>query len=113
MAKGKEEEMKYAVPGIPMTNPRGRICVFTGSRPGVRSEYGEAARRLGHLLVARGYGLVYGGGNVGLMAVIADSVLEQRGHVVGVIPEASSRKRWLTRDCRTYESLILCTSGKP
>jgi len=92
VAKGKEEEMKYTVPGIPMTNLRGRICVFTGSRPGVRSEYIEAARRLGQLLVARDYALVYGGGNVGLMAVIADSVLEQRGHVVGVIPEAFVEK---------------------
>lgn len=43
---------------------------------------------MGRELVERGYGLVYGGGNVGLMAVIADTVLEQRGHVTGVIPEA-------------------------
>jgi len=63
------------------------ICVFTGSRAGARSEYADAARRLGRLLVERGYGLVYGGGNVGLMSEIADAVLEQRGQVIGVIPE--------------------------
>lgn len=66
---------------------KGRICVFTGSNPGARSEYADAARELGHLLVARGYGLVYGGGNVGLMSVVADAVLDQRGEVIGVIPE--------------------------
>ena len=66
---------------------KGRICVFTGSSPGTRSEYADAARELGRLLVERRYGLVYGGGNVGLMAVAADAVLEQRGEVIGVIPE--------------------------
>jgi uncharacterized protein (TIGR00730 family) len=65
-----------------------RICVFTGSRQGARAEYTEAARRLGRELVERGYGLVYGGGNVGLMTVVADSVLEHHGCVTGVIPEA-------------------------
>ncbi|HEX9445034.1 MAG TPA: TIGR00730 family Rossman fold protein [Candidatus Binatia bacterium] len=71
-----------------MADLKGRICVFTGSRPGARPEYSAAARRLGHLLAERGYGLVYGGGNVGLMAVVADAVLERRGQVIGVIPEA-------------------------
>jgi hypothetical protein len=65
-----------------------KICVFTGSRPGNHNGYGEAARRLAQLIVERGYGLVYGGGNVGLMAVIADAALERGGHVTGVIPDA-------------------------
>jgi hypothetical protein len=64
-----------------------RICIFTGSAPGARPEYADAARELGALLVERGYGLVYGGGNIGLMSVVADAVLEQRGEAVGVIPE--------------------------
>ena len=64
------------------------ICVFTGSRHGLRWEYADAAKTLGCELVARGYGLVYGGGNVGLMTVIADAVLELNGHVTGVIPNA-------------------------
>jgi uncharacterized protein (TIGR00730 family) len=70
-----------------MTDLRGRICVFTGSRTGARSRYVEAARDLGRLLVERGYGLVYGGGNVGLMSVVADAALERSGQVIGVIPE--------------------------
>jgi uncharacterized protein (TIGR00730 family) len=71
-----------------MSNLTRRICVFTGSRHGARSEYAEAAKRLGRDLVARNYGLVYGGGNVGLMTVIADTVLEMNGHVTGVIPDS-------------------------
>jgi uncharacterized protein (TIGR00730 family) len=62
------------------------ICVFTGSRQGARADYREAARRMGRELVERGYGLVYGGGNIGLMTALADSVLEHHGRVTGVIP---------------------------
>jgi len=71
-----------------MSNLNGRICVFTGSRHGLRPEYADAANALGRELIARGYGLVYGGGNVGLMTVIADAVLELSGHVTGVIPNS-------------------------
>jgi uncharacterized protein (TIGR00730 family) len=66
---------------------KGNICVFAGSSFGAKDEYIQAARELGRLLVERQYGLVYGGGNVGLMAVIANTVLDLGGHVVGVIPE--------------------------
>ena len=65
-----------------------KICVFTGSRHGASSEYVAMAKQLGEALNARGYGLVYGGGNVGLMTVIADTVLELGGEVTGVIPDA-------------------------
>jgi len=71
-----------------MDDVQGRICVFTGSRHGSSPVYTEAARQLGSELVRRGYGLVYGGGNVGLMNVIADVVLELGGHVTGVIPNS-------------------------
>src|SRR3990170_2027376 len=71
-----------------MSSLNGRICVFTGSKTGKRSEYRAAARQAARQLVERGYGLVYGGGNVGLMGVIADAVLERGGHVTGVIPDA-------------------------
>ena len=64
------------------------ICIFTGSRTGTKPEYTEAARQIGRELVERGYGLVYGGGNVGLMNVVANTVLELRGHVTGVIPDS-------------------------
>jgi hypothetical protein len=68
------------------------ICVFTGSSPGARAEYRQAADALGRALVEAGYGLVYGGGNVGLMGVIADAVLACSGHVCGVIPRALKLK---------------------
>jgi uncharacterized protein (TIGR00730 family) len=65
-----------------------RICVFCGSQSGTNSVYQQAAEALGSLLVHHGYGLVYGGGHVGLMGSIADAVLRAGGEVLGVIPEA-------------------------
>jgi uncharacterized protein (TIGR00730 family) len=63
-----------------------RICVYTGSRHGSRPEYEAAARSFGTLLAKRGIGLVYGGGHLGLMGVVADAALAAGGEVVGVIP---------------------------
>ncbi|MCI4592577.1 TIGR00730 family Rossman fold protein [Sphingobium sp. BYY-5] len=65
-----------------------RICVYLGSSPGNSPIYREAAERVGNLLAERGIGLVYGGGTVGLMGVIADTVCAAGGEVIGVIPEA-------------------------
>jgi|ERR1700691_646957 uncharacterized protein (TIGR00730 family) len=64
-----------------------RICVFCGSSQDSRPEYGAAAEEMAAELVRRNIGLVYGGGNVGLMGVIADAVLRAGGAVQGVIPE--------------------------
>jgi uncharacterized protein (TIGR00730 family) len=64
-----------------------RICVFCGSSSGDRPEYRAAAEELGAELVRRNIGLVYGGGNVGLMGVLADAVLQAGGEALGVIPE--------------------------
>ena len=69
-----------------------RICVFCGSSRGSEPGYADAARRLGEALVRRGLGLVYGGGCVGLMGIVADTVLEGGGEVVGVIPRSLARK---------------------
>lgn len=63
------------------------VCVFCGSYVGDRPEYARAAAELGEELVARGCGLVYGGGRIGLMGVLADAVLAAGGRVTGVIPE--------------------------
>ena len=63
-----------------------RICVFCGSNPGRSPAYATAARDLGALLASRGIGLVYGGGNVGLMGIVADAALAGGGEVIGVIP---------------------------
>ncbi len=65
-----------------------RLCVFCGSSTGNRPEYGTAAATLGDILVQRGIELVYGGGNIGLMGILADRVLERGGRVIGVIPES-------------------------
>ncbi|HLJ33971.1 MAG TPA: TIGR00730 family Rossman fold protein [Ktedonobacteraceae bacterium] len=69
-----------------------RICVFTGSNPGVRPAYAEAAWELGKALAARNIGLVYGGASVGLMGRLADAVLEAGGEVSGVIPQSLFRR---------------------
>ena len=65
-----------------------RICVFCGSSNGNNPAYAEAAQAMGALIAGRGLGLVYGGGNVGLMGIIADAVIEHGGEVIGVIPHA-------------------------
>jgi uncharacterized protein (TIGR00730 family) len=69
-----------------------RVCVFSGSSFGAREVYADAARALGAALVVRGIGLVYGGGSVGLMGVVADAVLAAGGEVIGVIPRALATK---------------------
>ncbi len=69
-----------------------RICVFAGSSPGTRDSYVATARALGRELCEREYGLVFGGSQVGLMGAIAETVLENGGEVVGVIPDAIASK---------------------
>ena len=69
-----------------------RLCVFCGSAKGKRPEYAETAVTMGKLLAARGIGLVYGGGNIGLMGLVADACLQAGGEVTGVIPEALMAK---------------------
>lgn len=62
------------------------ICVFCGSSKGFDSLHSDVARVLGVMLAKRNIRLVYGAGNIGLMGVIADAVLENGGQVLGVIP---------------------------
>jgi len=68
------------------------ICVFCGSANGRRATYARAARNFGATLAAKGLGLVYGGGSIGLMGVVADAALEGGAPVVGVIPRALARR---------------------
>ncbi|WP_042301903.1 TIGR00730 family Rossman fold protein [Paraburkholderia kururiensis] len=63
------------------------VCVYCGSSFGVRNDYREAAQAFGRALVEADLSLVYGGGKVGLMGVIADEVLARGGRAIGVIPE--------------------------
>ena len=64
-----------------------RICVFCGASSGRLPAYADAARELGSVAAARGIGVVYGGGRVGLMGAVADAALAAGGEVVGVIPQ--------------------------
>ncbi|MEY2680106.1 MAG: hypothetical protein RL661_337 [Pseudomonadota bacterium] len=68
--------------------PIHRLCVFCGASQGRRSEYRDAAVAMGEMIAARGFELVYGGGNIGLMGVISNACLEAGGQVIGVIPES-------------------------
>ncbi|MFL5553964.1 MAG: TIGR00730 family Rossman fold protein [Gemmatimonadaceae bacterium] len=63
-----------------------RLAIFCGSNSGSRPEYVEGAKSLARLLSARGIGIVYGGSSVGLMAALADAMLDEMGDVIGVIP---------------------------
>src|SRR5690606_36077656 len=63
------------------------ICVYCGSNAGNKPTYAERAMALGDRIAREGLSLVYGGGNVGLMGIVADAVLQAGGEVVGVIPE--------------------------
>lgn len=65
----------------------GALCVFCGSQVGADPRLREAAARLGHELGTNGTTLVYGGGQVGLMGVVAEAALKAGGRVIGIIPE--------------------------
>ena len=64
----------------------GNICVFAGSSTGGAPEYAGLARQFGAMAAARGIGIVYGGGRIGLMGAVADGATSEGGHVHGVIP---------------------------
>jgi uncharacterized protein (TIGR00730 family) len=84
-----------ALPGPSMSQIRA-ICVYCGSAPGTEPVFIETAAALGRSLAEAGIRLVYGGGNVGLMGTVAQSVLDSGGHVTGIIPEfLRSRERLL------------------
>jgi uncharacterized protein (TIGR00730 family) len=84
-----------------------RVCVFCGSSDGARSSYREAAAMLGRVLAARRIGVVYGGGNIGLMGALADAALGAGGDVIGVIPEHLVNKELAHRgvDLRIVHSM--------
>ena len=68
------------------------LCVFCGSRVGADPAYAAGAERLGRGLAERGVRLIYGGGSIGLMGVVMQSVLDHGGEVTGVIPEFLMRR---------------------
>lgn len=74
------------------------VCVFCGSRVGINPVHAAAAADLGRLIAGRGITLVYGGGRVGLMGVVADAVLGAGGRVVGIIPSFLQRREVAHQD---------------
>lgn len=68
------------------------LCIFCGSNPGKKAAYADGARALGTLMASQNIKLVYGGGNIGLMGIIADTLLEKGGEVIGVIPDFLMKK---------------------
>jgi uncharacterized protein (TIGR00730 family) len=64
-----------------------RLCVYCGSSPGSQPDYAEAAKNLARALVERNIEVVYGGACVGIMGVLADTILAEGGHVIGIIPQ--------------------------
>lgn len=75
-----------------------RVCVFCGSSRGTKPLYQDIARAMGQALLDRGLGLVYGAGNIGLMSVVAETVLAGHGEVQGVIPEFMVEKELARQD---------------
>ena len=74
------------------------VCVYCGSGPGTDPDYITAARELGTALARSGVSLVYGGGSLGLMGALAEAVLDQGGHVTGIIPEfLTGREKMMVR----------------
>src|SRR5688572_29111611 len=72
---------------MPTEGQMKRLCVFCGTNPGARPEYGAAARELGRILAEQKIELVYGGASVGIMGELADSMHEHGGQVTGIIPQ--------------------------
>jgi uncharacterized protein (TIGR00730 family) len=80
------------------------ICVYCGSSPGTEPAFIEAAQELGKILAENGVQLIYGGGSVGLMGALAESVLEHGGQVTGIIPEFLTKRE---RPRRLAQELIV------
>jgi uncharacterized protein (TIGR00730 family) len=79
--------------------PAFSLCVYCGSRNGNDPAFGQLAAQVGTWIGRHGGQLVYGGGNNGLMGVMADAALAAGARVVGVIPHALVEREWAKRDC--------------
>ncbi len=80
------------------------VCVYCGSSPGTVPAFAEAARDFGKILATSAVRLVYGGGSVGLMGALAESVLDHKGDVTGIIPEFLTKRE---RPRRLAQELII------
>jgi uncharacterized protein (TIGR00730 family) len=82
-----------------MTPPAFSLCVYCGSRMGVEPGHAALAAKVGTWIGRHGGQLVYGGGNNGLMGVLADAALGAGARVVGIIPQSMVEREWAKRDC--------------
>lgn len=73
------------------------VCVFCGTSPGIDPRYAEAAREVARLLVAKGCRIIFGGGKVGLMGVVAEAALAAGGYVIGIAPKLLVEKEIMHR----------------
>ena len=89
------------------------ICIFAGSSLGAKESYRNIAFKLGQELVKNNFSMVYGGGSVGLMGKIADSVLESGGKVTGVITNRLKEAEVGQIICLNLLSWTVCMRGKP
>ena len=87
-----------------------KIAVFCGSSVGFDPIYKQAAIQLGNAFVKRDITLVYGGGKIGLMSVLAEPILNQGGKVIGVIPELLKKKEVV--DCNVTELIVTQTMSE-
>ncbi len=76
------------------------VCVYCGSSPGNDPRFEATAQRLGEIFAAHGVGLVYGGGSNGLMGTVARTVLNNDGHVTGIIPEFLQQKERMLKEAQ-------------
>lgn len=79
--------------------PAFSVCVYCGSKPGIRPEFGQMAEQVGTWIGRHGGQLVYGGGRNGLMGLVAEATLAAGGAVVGIIPKALVEKEWAHHGC--------------
>ncbi len=100
-----------------MTQHRGKletVCVYCGSGAGQNPAFAEAARTLGQALAEADTQLVYGGGGLGLMGIVARSVLEHGGHVTGIMPEFLHDRERMLEQVRqlVVDASVTTASGK-
>lgn len=79
--------------------PAFSVCIYCGSKPGIDPGYAAIAREAGHWIGSHGGQLVYGGGNNGLMGIVATATLQAGGRVVGIIPKTLVEREFAKTDC--------------
>ena len=88
-----------------------RICVYCGSRTSSQPIFGESADQLGHEIAKRTWGVVFGGGKIGMMGRVAEAALAQNGEVIGIIPTALTGNAYFFDLCAVLKKINLVSLG--